>query len=117
MVLERVRESMTRPSPEKLHRTRIQLKQLRDAIELFSSCYNLHLGRLHKMLEAIHQALGELNDIAATRSQALQVVPILDKQIADKIPEIVLLLHKTIGDEQTAQYWLTYLEARQKRRQ
>jgi CHAD domain-containing protein len=118
--LEGAKEPVARPTPEMLHELRISLKRLRDTLEMFSPCYDLHLGRLIKMLRGLLQALGELNDIATTRkilserqplSQSRRLSSTLEDKINGRTLEFVRLSRKTIGDEQVAQHWLEYLAA------
>jgi len=120
-VLEGAKEPVARATPEMLHGLRISLRRLRDTIEMFSPCYDLHLDRFIKMLRELLQALGELNDIATTRKILLKRRPLsqtgklcsaLEEQITNKIPEFVRLSRKTIGDARVAQHWLEYLAVR-----
>jgi CHAD domain-containing protein len=92
----------------------------RRTLEMFSPCYNLHLGRFIKILRGLLQTLGELNDVASTReilsqrqplSQTRRLRSALEGQITNKIAEFARLSRKTIGDERVARHWLEYLGA------
>jgi CHAD domain-containing protein len=106
------------PAPEALHAFRIQLKRLRDTLELFQPCYNRRLERLLKSLQELQQTLGELNDLAATRRMLADrdfdesrrnLCDNLDARIAEKIEQFFPVWRDTFTHEDEARRWVNYL--------
>jgi CHAD domain-containing protein len=111
--------ALTSPSaPEALHAFRIQLKRLRDTLELFQPCYNRHLERLLKALQELQQTLGELNALAATHSLLVDrgfdesrpnLFGNLDARIAEKARQFFSIWQDTFAREDEARRWVNYL--------
>jgi CHAD domain-containing protein len=66
------REPMLQDDPQFLHRLRIQLKRIRDTLDLFGPCYGLHRIRFVKVLTRLLRVLGELNDVMTAREVLLK---------------------------------------------
>lgn len=55
------------PSPESLHKFRLESKRFRYTLELFQPCYGPGLEKRLKMLRDMQDLLGEINDCATTQ--------------------------------------------------
>ena len=103
------------PSPEVLHRFRIETKRFRYSLELFQHVYGPGLRRLLEALRRLQQSLGDINDCAAVRvllerhSAPPALVAYLDSRMERKLAEALALWRTDFAPAGEEKRWAAYL--------
>jgi CHAD domain-containing protein len=63
------------PKPARLHAIRLASKQIRYTLEIFRTCYGAGFQQRIKALKDVQTALGEVNDLVASRRLLSQAMP------------------------------------------
>ena len=111
------REPLVQKDPQFLHGFRVELKRVRDTVNLFEPWFGLHQIRFVQILAKLLRILGELNDVMTAREVLLKgrllclnpkIEHYLEERVLYKVAEFARLWQATLGDDRNAASWVNY---------